>query len=120
MTLPSLAERSSLSKGLLSKIENTPDANPSMETLHKIAKAFDITIAEILEREKVQALRIIPEKKPHWLPALVESLKKDGRSLNDDYLQALYVLQHRKGDTALKPEQWKWLYDSIEMSFKKE
>lgn len=118
MTLPVLAEKAGLSKGLLSKIENSSDANPSLATLYKITEAMDITLSDFLETEKVQMKRVTPETPPPWLEALVDGLKKDGKSLNEDYIQALYVLQQRKGNATIKSEQWRWLYDSIELSFK--
>ena len=118
MTLPALADKAGLSKGLISKIENSPDANPSLETLHSLAEALDVTLADLLEREKVQVKKFIPEKPPTWLSPLVEGLKKDGKTLNEDFLQALYVLQHRKANCDFKPEQVRWLYDSIELSLR--
>jgi transcriptional regulator with XRE-family HTH domain len=118
MTLPALAEKSGLSKGLISKIENSPDANPSLDTLHNIATALDVTLADLLEKEKVQVKRFTPNKPPGWLAPLIDGLTKDGKTPNEDYIQALYVLQHRKANSDLKPEQWRWLYDSIELSFK--
>lgn len=118
MTLPALAEKSGLSKGLISNLENSADANPSLDTLHSIAEALDVTLADLLEKEKVQIKKFMPEKPPIWLSPLIEGLKKDGKTPNEDFLQALYVLQHRKANSDLKPEQWRWLYDSIELSFK--
>jgi transcriptional regulator with XRE-family HTH domain len=118
MTLPALAKKSGLSKGLISNLENSPEINPSLDTLHKIAEALDVTLADFLEKEKVQIIKFMPEKPPVWLVPLIEGLKKDGKTPNEDFLQALYVLQHRKANSDIKPEQWRWLYDSIEMSFK--
>lgn len=119
MSAQVLADRSGISKGLLWTIENSPEANPSLATLHKIAEALDVTLADFLEREKVQVDRIIPEKPPGWLEPLRESLKRDRRKLDEDVLQALYVLQHRKANAAtLKNDEWRWLYDSIEKSFR--
>lgn len=117
ITLPALATKTGLSKGLISKIENNKDANPSLETLNKFADALDLTLAELLERERVQAIRIVPETPPNWLQPLVDGLKAEGRAINDDYLQALYVLQHRKRNANLRDEDWRWLYESIEKSF---
>lgn len=118
MTLPGLAEAAGLSKGLLSKMENSSDANPSLATLQKIAEALDVTLADLLDRDKVTARRLIPDAPPSWLKPLIDSLKSEGREPDEDCLQALFVLQRRKGQSAIKAEKWRWLYDSIEMSFK--
>ena len=74
MTLPALAERAGLSKGLISKLENNEDSNPSLSTLYKIAEALEITVADILETEHAQLKRIIPEEQPFWQKGLVEYL----------------------------------------------
>src|SRR6267142_2631087 len=105
-TLSGLAVRAGLSKGLLSRIENSSDANPSLATLYKIAEALGVTLADVLEREKVQVERIPPATPPPWLQPLIDDLEKNGRTPNEDYIQALYVLQQRKGNARLKPETW--------------
>lgn len=48
ITLPELAERAGLSKGLLSKLENNSLANPSLHTLLKVAKALKCDLAQIV------------------------------------------------------------------------
>lgn len=54
MSLPTLAERSGLSKGLLSKLENNEESNPSLDTLYKIVSALKVTLGDILETETAQ------------------------------------------------------------------
>jgi transcriptional regulator with XRE-family HTH domain len=118
LTLPALADKAGLSKGLLSKIENSTDANPSLDTLYKIAEALDVTLAEFLETEKAQIKRINPETPPEWLKGLTAYLNQVGKTLNQDTLNALYVMRHRKGAKHADLEAWKHLYVSIENSFK--
>jgi transcriptional regulator with XRE-family HTH domain len=119
MTLPALAERSGLSKGLLSKLENNEDANPSLETLFKVAEAFEVTLAEILESEQAQIKKVTPTDEPVWLEGLVKYLKANNRELDKDILNAMYVLRHRKAAKKADLEQWIFLYQSIEKSFAK-
>ncbi len=118
ITLPALAEKADLSKGLLSKIENSPEANPSLDTLYKIAEALDVSLAEFLETERAQIRRIIPETPPEWQKGLMAYLHDIGKIPNQDTLNALYVMRHRKGAKPLDLEAWKHLYISIENSFK--
>jgi transcriptional regulator with XRE-family HTH domain len=118
MTLPALADRAGLSKGLISKLENNEDSNPSLSTLYKIAEALEITVADILETEQAQLKRIIPEEQPFWQKGLVEYLTSQGRQLDPDILNALYVLRNRKAHETDDLERWKFLYQSIENSFK--
>jgi len=118
LTLPALAERAGLSKGLISKLENNEDSNPSLSTLYKIAEAMDITVADILDTEQVQLKRIIPEEQPFWQKGLIEYLISQNKQPDPDILNALYVLQNRKAAETDDLERWKFLYKSIENSFK--
>jgi transcriptional regulator with XRE-family HTH domain len=118
LSLPALAERAELSKGLLSKLENNEDSNPSLTTLYKIAEALEVTVSDILESEKVQLMRIVPEQQPKWQKALVAYLKGQGKEPDPDILDAMYVLRNRKAAKKTDVEWWKFLYLSIENSFK--
>jgi XRE family transcriptional regulator of biofilm formation len=117
-TLDKLADEAGVSKSLLSKLENLADSNPSMDTLFKVAKAFKVTIADLLESDKVQAKRIIPDQKPSWVDAVADALRPDNRKPDEDVLQALYVLQARKGDALRSDMAWVHMYHSLEMNFK--
>jgi transcriptional regulator with XRE-family HTH domain len=97
MTLPTLAEQSGLSKGLLSKLENNEESNPSLGTLHKIVKALNATLSDILETEKAQLKKIVPEKQPSWHKGLINYLHNQGKELDPDILNAIYVLRKSKG-----------------------
>jgi len=118
MTLPTLAEKARLSKGLLSKIENSTDSNPSLDTLFKIAEAFDTTLSSLLETEKVQLKRIVPSTPPPWQKGLIAYLKEIGRVPDQNILNAMYILRNRKAAKAADLEAWKLLYLNIENSFK--
>jgi transcriptional regulator with XRE-family HTH domain len=118
LTLPALADKAGLSKGLLSKIENSADANPSLDTLYKIAESLDVSLAQFLETEKAQLKRIIPETPPEWQKGLMAYLSEIGKTPNQDTLNAMYVMRHRKGSKPSDLEAWKFLYMSIENSFK--
>ena len=118
MTLPALADRAGLSKGLISKLENNDDSNPSLSTLYKIAEALGITVADILETEQAQLKRIIPEEQPPWQNGLIEYLISQGKKPDPDILNAMYVLRNRKAAETEDFESWKFLYRSIENSFK--
>jgi len=118
MTLPTLAERSGLSKGLLSKLENDEESNPSLGTLHKIIKALDATLSDVLDTEKAQLKRIVPEKQPSWQKGLIAYLHNQGQKLDEDILNAMYVLRNRKATKRDDLEYWKFVYQSIEKSLK--
>lgn len=119
ITLPALAETAGLSKGLLSTIENSPDANPSLSTLFKIAEALDEPLSAILETEQVQLKRVIPNEPPVWQKGLISRLAEKGKSPDQNILDALYLLRNRKGAKKNDVDDWMFLYSSIENSFKK-
>ena len=119
ITLPALAESEGLSKGLLSKIENSSDANPSLSTLYKLAEALDEPLSTILETEQVQLKRVIPSEPPVWQKGLISRLNEKGKSPDQNILDALYLLRNRKGAKKNDLDDWIFLYSSIENSFKK-
>ncbi len=119
MTLPALANKAKLSKGLLSKLENDEDPNPSLKTLSVIAKALEVTLSEILDSGKIKAKRLIPDQPPAWLTTLTDTLTGEGKKPDEDILQALYVLQSRKGNTQKDPSAWVHMYKSLELNFAK-
>lgn len=119
MTLPALADKSGLSKGLLSRLENQEDSNPSLETLHKAAGALGVTLSELLESGRVQAKRILPDKEPGWLAYVTKALADEGKKPDEDLLQALYVLQNRKGASQKTDTDWFIAYKNLELSFGK-
>lgn len=45
-------------------------------------------------------------------------LRAQGKEPDEHILEAMYVLRHRKGAKATDLEKWKFLYFSIEKSFK--
>lgn len=118
MSLPALADTSGLSKGLLSKLENSEAPNPSLETLQKIAKALTVTLSDLLESGKIQARRIVPDSPPEWLNDLQSSLRRDGQEVDEDILQALYVLQARKGNSHNETSSWYVMYKNLEANFR--
>lgn len=118
MTLPALADASGLSKGLLSKLENADTPNPSLETLHRIAKALTVTLSDLLESGKIQARRIVPDTPPEWLEDLQSALRRDGQEADEDILQALYVLQARKGNSRNDASSWYVMYKNLEANFR--
>lgn len=115
-TLPKLAEEAELSKGLLSKLENSSDSNPSLSTLYKIANALNVTVADMLNTEQAHINRVVPNAVPTWLKDLRKSI---GHNLDEEILEALYVIQNRKTELSDDPKDWEFLYRSIERSLKK-
>jgi transcriptional regulator with XRE-family HTH domain len=118
-SLPDLAEKADVSKGFLFQIESEEaKANPSLETLNKIARALGITLANLLEKESIQARQIVPEEVNLGLKEFIKERHAQNLPIDEKILQALYVLQERKGQAKKTKEDWKWLYGSIEHAVK--
>jgi transcriptional regulator with XRE-family HTH domain len=118
LSLSELARESEISKGLLHKIENQEGANPGLDTLRKIARAFQITVGELIGNEIVVNVRQLPTERPEWLTKLTDNLRRAGREPDEDLLEALYVLQNRKGQERSSDDDWLYLYQTLERSFK--
>lgn len=118
ISLSELARTSGISKSLLHRIENQPGSNPELETLKKIARALESTVGDLLGNEVVVNARQLPSVHPGWLSSLTARLREMGREPDQDFLEALYVLQNRKGQTRSN-DDWLYLYQTLERSFPK-
>ncbi|MFH1498231.1 MAG: helix-turn-helix transcriptional regulator, partial [Verrucomicrobiota bacterium] len=105
ITLPRLAERAGISKGLLSKIETDETSNPSVSTLYKIAEGLELTIADILETEQVTVKRVALDEHADWRKKLATAFK--GKELDPDILSAMQLLRNRKATKTDDIEHWK-------------
>ncbi|HWA27550.1 MAG TPA: helix-turn-helix transcriptional regulator [Lacunisphaera sp.] len=116
VTLPALAQRAGISKGLLSKIETDDASNPSISTLFKIAEGLGTSVAVLLGTERIAVKRQAPDDSAEWRKKLALAFK--GRELDPHILDAIQHLRNRKGIKSDDLEHWKFLYTSIENSFK--
>jgi XRE family transcriptional regulator, master regulator for biofilm formation len=117
LSLSKFAEDNGIAKSLLHRIENQDTPNPELETLRKIARGLKITVGELLGNEVVKSVRQLPETKPEWLLKLTEQLRALGKQPDEDFLEALYVIQNRRGQKNVKTEDWMYIYQTFERSF---
>ena len=118
INLPELAEKAGVSKGFLSQLENDEEANPSLDSLNKLAKALEVTLAQLLERDQVRAHRIVPDQIEPGLKEFMDECHRANERLDESIVQALYVLQQRKGQAMKGKDDWRWLYESIKRGVK--
>ncbi len=111
LTLPELAEKSGVSKGYISQLENEIIISPSVDTLKKLADAMDVTIADILELQKVNAINI-PEIKDKTLEEFLEERRRGGNPVPEDIIRALTQVKTRKKG-AMNKEDWAYLCETI-------
>ncbi len=119
ITLPALADRAGLSKGLLSKLENAEAPNPSLETLQKIAEALGVTLSDILDSGRIVMKKMAETEAPPWLHPLKKRLHRDGIVPDEDIVHALLVLQSRKASRSDDENSWYLRYKNLEISFRK-
>ncbi len=111
LTLPELAERSGVSKGYLSQLENELIASPSVDSVKKIADAMDVTLADLFELPKVNAMKIL-EITDKGLEEFIEERRRSGNPVPEDIIRALtQVKTRRKG--AMSKEDWAYLCETI-------
>lgn len=118
LTLPQLADKAEVAIGLLSQLEKAEDseANPNLQTLRKIAKALDVTVADLLGKAVAMSRAGVPPKLDRELTKFLEQARKGGEPLDEGVLQALYVLQEREG-APKTAEDWRFLYRTIKTTF---
>jgi transcriptional regulator with XRE-family HTH domain len=115
LSLPDLADRAQISKSVLFQLETSDSPNPSLETLQKVAKALGVTLANLLDKGGVRTKRgVPPDRVDDALKEMIASLNKEDVTVNEATLDALYVLQERKGAPKTAAD-WRWLYDTISL-----
>ena len=118
LTLPQLSEKADVSIGLLSQLENADDAsaNPNLQTLRKIAKALDVTVADLLGTAVATSRAIVPERLDPGLIEFLEKARRKGTAIDEAVLQGCYAMQERDG-APKTAEDWEFLYKTIKLNF---
>lgn len=113
ISLSQLAERSGMSKGYLSALENSdrsgqPTRRPSAKTLYAIAQELGVTMSDLLGR------RLLIETPDRPTP---ESLQEfaDRRGLPAADLEMLKAIRFR-GEPPRTAARWEYIYNAISTS----
>lgn len=109
MSLNQLAERSGVSKGYLSALENEEhgDRRPSGETLYAIAEALGVTMSDLMGR------RLLTEGDADIPPSLKEFAEEAGLPQRD--IAMLAAIEFR-GERPKSKERWSYIYNAIRTS----
>lgn len=109
LSLSALAERTELSKGYLSSLENNHEPRrPSAEVLYKLAKTLGVTMADLMGRQLLPAA-----SSPNVPISLADFAAQEG--LNQADISMLASIQFR-GEQPRTPERWRYIYQSIRNS----
>ena len=109
ISLNQLAERSGISKGYLSALENEADSTrrPSGETLYAIAEALGVTMSDLMGR------RLLTEGTAEIPPSLKEFAEEAGLPQGDVAMLAAIEFRGQRPKTK---ERWSYIYNAIRMS----
>ena len=119
LSLNKLAEKAGISKAYLSQLENDLSKQPSAEILRKIASAFSMTIADLLD----QPVRVFAEDfEDEDIPAVLrEFINKRGEALDiqREDVRTLMNIQYR-GNQPKTIEDWEHILQTIRFVMKKQ
>ena len=107
LSLSQLAERSGVSKGYLSTLENEDDKRPSGETLYAIAEAVGVTMSALLGR------RMLADPATD-IPESLQAFANE-RGLSDKETRMLAGIEFR-GVRPQTPERWEYIFNAIRTS----
>jgi transcriptional regulator with XRE-family HTH domain len=109
MSLNQLAERSGISKGYLSALENEERGTrrPSGETLYAIAEALGVTMSDLMGR------RLLTEG-PAEIPSSLEEFAEEAGLPQRDV--AMLAAIEFRGESPKTKERWSYIYNAIRTS----
>lgn len=114
-----------MAKSYLAKLERGEVENPGLRTLSAIARALDVTVADLLkpaepartsEGEVLLAEQAELERLKANLPAglgeFLKQMEEEGRPVPAPTVRALALAEFR-GRRPERPEDWRFLYDAL-------
>ena len=107
-TQPQLADKADISKGYVYMLESGEMTNPSLDMLMKIANAFKVTVADLIDQGRVVAKEGSTEI-PESLVEFAKRRKKARQPLSEDDLMSLARTQFR-GKRPESVEDWAYVY----------
>jgi transcriptional regulator with XRE-family HTH domain len=110
MSLSRVSEVTGISKAHLVRLETDENANPSLETLHRLAQAFDVTVADLLGRP-----RMTFDTEDNLVPVALRAFA-DEDHISVSELRTLASIRWRKGEEPRTPERWRYIYNSLKGS----
>ncbi len=113
LSLTDLAAKSGVSKGYLSALENGDDVNPTLDIFFKVAKALDVTLADILDMPKAKQKSAIPANLPSGLRQLIEARLRAGTPLDEETIHGLAHANFRGRRPRTKAD-FEWVLGTFE------
>jgi transcriptional regulator with XRE-family HTH domain len=110
LSLAKLADRTGLSKTYLVRLESDPAANPSLDVLGRLAEAFDVTIAELLDQPALQ-FDLNEAKIPNSLKRYAADDQIGPREV-----KTLASIRWRHGEEPQTPARWRYIHQQLKLS----
>jgi transcriptional regulator with XRE-family HTH domain len=110
LSLAELSSATGISRVYLVRLENDSEANPSLDVLHRLADALDVTIAELVERPSV-TIDADSIDIPSTLRAYADEV-----GLPRQELLTLASIRWRRGEEPQTVERWRFVRDSLRAS----
>jgi len=131
MSLSALADAAGLAKSYLAKLEKGDVENPGLKTLSAIARALDVTVADLLApaepqlgvrrqsrlAESAAFTRVLADL-PEGLKEFLETMDEAKQTVPPDMVRALAAVQYR-GRRPKTIDDWRFLYDAMRRSISK-
>lgn len=131
MSLGALAEAADdMAKSYLAKLERGEVENPGLRTLSAIARALDVTVADLLQRAELErgaeGEALLAERAdferlmanlPPGLKEFLDSMAAEKRPVPPAIVRALAAVQFR-GRRPEAADDWRFLYDAMMRSIR--
>lgn len=125
MSLSATADAAGIAKSYLAKLERGEVENPGLKTLDGVARALDVTLADLLAPKtsvtdrppanEVEELERLIATMPKSLRAFLPTLEAREGKLSVDIVRSLASIQFR-GKRPETPDDWNFLYLALKKS----
>jgi XRE family transcriptional regulator of biofilm formation len=123
-SLSAIAEAAGIAKSYLAKLERGEVENPGLRTLDAVAKALDVTLADLLARTSrnpdnsntstAEEREALFNSMPRSLREFVDLVEtRDAEELPVDVIRSLATLRFR-GKRPETVDDWRWVYGTLE------
>ena len=108
LSLQQVCDRTGMSKAYLLRLERDPTANPSVETLFRLAGVLNTTVADLLGQSPVRAVSAPGDADP---PSLREFIAADRPTPGE--IRMLRSIRFRKSEVPTSAERWRTILAAV-------
>jgi transcriptional regulator with XRE-family HTH domain len=118
LTLFQVRDGTGLSIGLISDIERNR-AKPSIDSLDKLARCYEIALSDLLSDVDLGAPNTLDfsDAMPDTLREFVENMKASGETPDQDIIDTMLTISHRRRRPPETWQDWRSIYYSLQAHF---